>query len=70
MKQFRIRDLLWLMLLVAVCLTWWLDRQRLSNRLATFEILKTHTTLLDSMPEALEEIEHELNAEQGKTTSN
>ena len=30
MRQFGIRDLLWLVLLVAICLAWWLDHRRLT----------------------------------------
>ena len=69
MRQFRIRDLFWLVLLIAVCLGWWCDRQRLSKRLAPFQVLQKYTTMLDGVPEALNEIEHELNAEK-QTTGN
>jgi hypothetical protein len=37
MLRFTIRDLLWLMVVVAVCSAWWVDRSRLEGRVVRAE---------------------------------
>jgi hypothetical protein len=38
MPRFTLRTLFWLILVVAICLAWWIDRQGLARRLDVSEI--------------------------------
>ena len=41
--RFTIRDLLWLTLVAAVLVAWWLDRSRLQSKVNEFEAWEAHS---------------------------
>jgi hypothetical protein len=46
--RFTIRDLLWLTLLVAVLVAWWVDRQAMNRRIEELERVTARMFLFDT----------------------
>jgi hypothetical protein len=49
MFRFTIRDVLWLMVVVAVSVTWWLDRRQLMERSARLKMDEQMSRAVDGV---------------------